>query len=256
MNVTLLNGIVAIDNNAFSGCPTTMTFHTPCDSATTKWAEGKGYKVIKSDHTPVTDPAVAPTVTESGLTEGSHCSACGAVLVPQEVIPRLVSLKECAISVKDAVYTGKALKPAPVVKYNGNRLVEGTDYTVTYKNNKAIGAATVTLTGMGNYAESVDVAFKINPKPVALSKLTAGTKQLTVTWKKGKNITGYQVQYSLKKNFASARTVTIKKAATVSTVLKKLTSKKAYYVRVRTYKTVKGKKYYSAWSKAKAAKVK
>ena len=109
---------------------------------------------------------------------------------------------------------------------------------------------------MGNYAESVDVAFKINPKPVALSKLTAGTKQLTVTWKKGKNITGYQVQYSLKKNFASARTVTIKKAATVSTVLKKLTSKKVYYVRVRTYKTVKGKKYYSAWSKAKAAKVK
>lgn len=40
-------------------------------------------------HTPVTDPAVAPTETTDGLTEGSHCSVCGAVLTAQEVIPML-----------------------------------------------------------------------------------------------------------------------------------------------------------------------
>ena len=80
MNITLLNGTMDIEDDAFSGCPTTMAFHTPCDSATTKWAEGKGYKVVKSDHTPVTDPAVAPSCTKTGLKEGSHCSACDKVI--------------------------------------------------------------------------------------------------------------------------------------------------------------------------------
>ena len=257
LDVTLLNSTMDIDDESFFGCLTTMTFHTPCDSATTKWAEGKGYTVVKSDHTPVTDPAVAPTCAEAGKTEGSHCSVCGKVLVKQQTVPKLISLKKCKITgIKDAVFTGKAIQPAPVVKYNGKKLVKGTDYTVKYAKNKAVGAATVTVTGIGRYGESVSKTFKINPKAVALSKLTAGKRQLTVTWKKGKNITGYQVQYSLKKSFSAAKTVTIKKAATVKTVLKKLTIGKKYYVRVRAYKTVSGKKYYSAWSKAKSAKVK
>ncbi len=257
LDVTLLNCTMDIEDDAFSGCPTTMTFHTPCDSATTKWAKGKGYKVVKSDHTPVTDPAVAPTCAEAGKTEGSHCSVCGKVLVKQKKIPKLISLKKCKITgIKDAVYTGKAIKPAPVVKYKGKELVKGVDYTVKYTANKAVGAATVTVTGIGRYGESVSKTFKINPKAVALSKLTAGKRQLTVKWKKGKDITGYEVQYSLKKNFAGAKKIRIKNAATVETVLKKLTTGKKYYVRVRAYKTVSGKKYYSAWSKAKSAKVK
>ena len=89
-----------------------------------------------------------------------------------------------------------------------------------------------------------------------LSSLTAGKSTITVKWKKGSNITGYQVQYSLKKSFASKKTVTVTKVATTKAVIRKLKSKKTYYVRIRTYKTVKGKKYYSAWSKAKAVKVK
>ena len=167
-----------------------------------------------------------------------------------------ISINKCKITgIEDAVYTGSAIKPAPVVKYNGTTLVSGTDYTVSYSNNKAVGTATVTITGIGKYGEAVKKSFKINPKPVALVLLTPGSKQLTVKWKKGANISGYEVQYSLKKSFASARKVSINKAGTVQTVLKKLTANKTYYVRVRTYKTVKGKKYYSTWSKAKSAKV-
>lgn len=86
--------------------------------------------------------------------------------------------------------------------------------------------------------------------------MTADKGTITVKWKKGGNITGYQLQYSLKKTFASPKTVTVPKAAAIKTVIKKLTAKKTYYVRIRTYKTVKSKKYYSAWSTAKAVKVK
>ena len=89
-----------------------------------------------------------------------------------------------------------------------------------------------------------------------LSKLTAGKGTMTVKWKKGSDITGYQLQYSLKKTFASPKTVTVPKPAAIKAVIKKLTAKKTYYVRIRTYKTVKSRKYYSAWSKAKAVKVK
>ena len=339
VSVTILNSNMDISNSAFSGCPTTIVFYTLCESMTTKSVESMGYSIVKSDHSPFTDPAVAPTCTETGktegshcsvcgvtikaqqavpakghtavtdkavattctetgktegshcsvcgatikaqqavpakghtpltdkavaptctetgLTEGSHCSVCGKILVKQKKIAKLISIKKCAITgIKNAVYTGKAIKPAPVVKYNGKKLVKGTDYTVKYATNKAVGTATVTITGRGKYGESVKKTFKINPKAVALSALTAGKQQLTVKWKKGAGITGYEVQYGLKKSFAEAKTVTIKKAATVKTVLKKLKTGKTYYVRVRAYKTVGGKKYYSAWSKAKGAKVK
>ena len=100
------------------------------------------------------------------------------------------------------------------------------------------------------------MTFAINPKATEFSKLTAGKKQATVKWKKQAGVTGYEIEYSLKKSFSGSKTVTVKKAATVSGTIKKLKKGKKYYVRVRTYKTVSGKNYYSAWSAVKSAKVK
>ena len=159
-------------------------------------------------------------------------------------------------AIKNQVYTGKAIKPTVTVKYDNTKLTKGTDYTVSYKNNKKIGTATVTITGKGNYTGKKTVKFDIVPKPVKLSSLTAGKKELTVKWIKGSNITGYEIEYSLKKDFKDKKTVTIKKAATTKTVLKKLQAAKTYYVRIRTYKTVNGKKYYSDWSAVKNKKTK
>lgn len=93
------------------------------------------------------------------------------------------------------------------------------------------------------------------PKATAIAKLTPAKKAFTVKWKK-KSCTGYQIRYSLKSSMASAKKVTVKKASTLSKKIRKLKSRKKYYVQVRTYKTVKGTKYYSRWSKKKAVKTK
>lgn len=94
------------------------------------------------------------------------------------------------------------------------------------------------------------------PKAVTGLSLKAGKKQLTVRWKKSAGVSGYEIQYGLKKNFKGAKTVTVSKAKTVKKVIKGLKKGKTYYVRIRAFNTVNGSKYYSAWSKALKAKVK
>ena len=171
--------------------------------------------------------------------------------------PKTVDISECEITVGNKTYTGKALKPAPVVKYGDKTLEKGTDYTVSYRNNKNVGIAVVNIEGIGDYSGAAEATFKIKPKGTTLSKLTGGKKKITVKWKKqAKQVTGYQIQYGTKKNFSDAKKVTIKGAKTVKTTIKKLKAKKIYYVRIRTYKTVSGKKYYSSWSKSKKIKTK
>ncbi len=174
-----------------------------------------------------------------------------------EVISEQIDISKAKVTaIKAQVYTGKALKPAVTVKYSGKKLVKDKDYTVAYKNNKKIGTATVTITGKGNYTGKTTVTFDIIPKGVKIASLTPGKKELTVKWAKGSGITGYEIEYCLKKDFKGAKTVTVKQAATTKTVLKKLRAAKTYYVRIRTYKTVNGKKYYSAWSAVKSRKTK
>lgn len=177
----------------------------------------------------------------------------GTQKVSFTITPRAVS--KCAVTgVEDMVYTGKAIKPLPTVKYGDKTLKKGTDYTLSYKNNKAVGKATVTINGKGNFTGTKQVTFRIAPKAVAISSLTAGKDSLEVQWEKSAGITGYQLQYSQVKDFSTAKSVTVTGVKSVSRVIRKLESGKTYYVRIRTYKTVNGAKYYSAWSATKAKK--
>lgn len=92
------------------------------------------------------------------------------------------------------------------------------------------------------------------PKKTSIKKTKKGKKSFSFTLKKVSGVSGYQVQTATDKKFKKGRkTVTSKKT---NVTFKKLKSKKKYYVRVRTYKTVKGKKYYSDWSKTKSVKTK
>ena len=130
------------------------------------------------------------------------------------------------------------------------------------KGRKYVGKYAVKITFKGKYSGTKTLYFTIKPKATSISSLTAGSKKFTVKWKKqATQTTGYQVQVATNKKFKkNKKTVTIKKQKTTKTTVKKLKAKKKYYVRVRTYKTVKinGKsiRIYSGWSKAKTVTTK
>ena len=123
---------------------------------------------------------------------------------------------------------------------------------------KGTGKATITVTAKATstYSKSVKkITVYGVPKKPEMKKLTAGKKKFTVQWKKDKKADGYQVQYSTDKKFKkNVKSVNVSKKSTKATV-KKLKKRKTYRVRVRSYKKINGKKYYSGWGKVKSVKV-
>ena len=189
----------------------------------------------------------------------NYCSVCKKTL-STTVIPKASIIKLKATSL---TYNGKVRTPKVIVKdRTGKTLVKNTDYTVSYaKGRKYVGKYAVKITFKGKYSGTKTLYFTIKPKATSISSLKAGSKKFTVKWKKqATQTTGYQVQYSASSKFSKAKTVTVGKNTTVSKKISKLSGKKKYYVRVRTYKTVKinGKsiRIYSGWSKAKTVTTK
>ena len=173
--------------------------------------------------------------------------------------PAKISISKCSVSnIKSKTYTGKVIHQSPTVKYGKTTLKKGTDYSLAYSKNINVGTATVTIKGIGNYNGSVKKTFKINPKGTSLKSLSAKKKGFTAKWsKQATQTTGYQIQYATNSKFTkNKKTVTVKGTKTTSKTVSKLSAKKKYYVRVRTYKTVNGKKYYSGWSKVKTVTTK
>ena len=294
----------------------------------------KDSRVIPAgDHTPAVDKAIAPSCTEEGKTEGSHCSVCGEILTPQESVPALghemvhydavaatctavghdaydacsrcdytegynelpalghawkhttnsatltkngsdhYQCSRCpaestttiyypktfTLSTTAYTYSGTVKKPAVTVKNSLGKTLPTTSYSVTYSNNKYVAKGTVKVTLKApRYYGTKTLYFKINPKGTYISKLTPKKRAFTATWKKqATQTTGYQIQYSTSSKFASGnKLVTVAKTGTTSKTISKLKAKKRYYVRVRTYKTVSGTRYYSAWSAKKYVKTK
>ena len=183
------------------------------------------------------------------------CSVCGA-----EQTEVIYAAKTIKLSKTSMTYNGKKQKPSvTIMDAAGKKLKNGTDYKVTYpKKTQNVGKYTVTVTLKGNYTGTVKKTFTILPKNTAISKLTASKNTVTVKWKKQtKQTAGYEIQYSTSSKFTKKTTKTVKvtKNSTTSKKITKLKAKKKYYVRIRTYQTVKvGKKstkIYSGWSKAK-----
>ncbi|MCD7716147.1 MAG: hypothetical protein LUI39_06825 [Lachnospiraceae bacterium] len=161
--------------------------------------------------------------------------------------------------IPDQTWTGSAITPAVTITYgNGTvTLVRGTDYEITYSKNTDVGTASVTITGLGSYCGTIEKTFCINPQPTALSALTAYCNGFKASWTKvSAQITGYQIQYSVSSTFSGSdvASATISDPSTVSKSYTVSNANTTYYVRVRTYKTVNGKDYYSEWSNSKSLK--
>ena len=167
------------------------------------------------------------------------------------------NFKKATVSgISNKSYTGKNITQSITVKYNGKTLKKGTDYTVSYSSNKSIGTATVKIAGKGSYTGTITKTFKINPAKQEIQKLTAKSKAFFVDWAQKGSATGYEIQYATNSKFTSAKKVTITNNKTDKATVSKLSGKKKYYVRVRSYTTVKGTKYYGAWSASKSVTTK
>lgn len=186
-------------------------------------------------------------------------SANGTVNVTSKYtkITKKLNLK---LSKTSYVYTGKNLKPTVTV-YNGKKKVANKYYTVTYKNNKNTGYATVIVKGKGKFAKYAGKAsFTIRPKQMRKPSVkSTGKKTLAVGWVRDAQATKYVVQYSQNNKFRgkTTRSVTINKNTIGKTTLKGLASGRYYYVRVRSYKVANGKNIYApSWSQVVKVRVK
>ena len=167
------------------------------------------------------------------------------------------NFKKATVSgISTKAFTGKNITQSITVKCNGKTLKNGTDYAVSYSNNKNIGTATVKITGKGSCTGTITKTFKINPAKQEIQKLTAKSKAFFVDWAQKGSATGYEIQYATNSKFTSAKKVTITNNKTDTKTISKLSGKKKYYVRVRSYTTVKGTKYYGAWSASKSVTTK
>ena len=180
-----------------------------------------------------------------------HCKNCETIS-EAIAIPRINSVK---ISATAYTYSGGVKTPSVTVKdANGNALHNKTDYIVQYASGrKNVGTYKVIVTLKDNYSGKKTLSFTISPKGTAISSLSKSKKAFTAKWKKqSAQTSGYQLLYSTNSKFKSRnKYVTVSSYKTTSKTIKKLAAKKKYYVKIRTYKSVSGKKYYSGWSAAK-----
>ena len=164
--------------------------------------------------------------------------------------------KASVSGISTKAFTGKAITQNVTVKVGNTVLKNGTDYTVSYSNNKKVGKATVKITGKGKYGGVITKTFKINPAKQQIQKLTAKSKAFFIDWAQKGSATGYEIQYATNSKFTSAKKVTITNNKTDKTTVSRLSANKKYYVRVRSYTTVGGTKYYGAWSATKTVTTK
>lgn len=186
-----------------------------------------------------------------------QCTICGKT----ESSTIIYAASTIKLSKTAYTYNGKEQQPSVTVQDSkGTALKKDADYTISYSTGrKNVGSYTVSIKFRGNYIGTFNKTFTIRPKPTVIAKIQPKSKGFKVTWKKQTSqTTGYEVQYSVKNKFAAqgtwSKNIAKNKNTSITVSAKKASQK--YYVRVRTYKTIKknGKsvKIYSSWSKSKS----
>ncbi|MCM1498892.1 MAG: InlB B-repeat-containing protein [Clostridium sp.] len=239
-------------------CTTGGTGHTECRLC--KDVVRTAVKMPAAGHIAGTAVVTKATIDKDGSIS-SHCTVCNASL-EKEVIDAIGSVRLTQIT---GVYNARVQNPPITAKDSkGNVLKQGVDYTVIYPQDmKNVGLYSIKVTFLGNYEGTAEFDYTITPKGTSISKLKAKKKGVSLKWKsQTSQTTGYEIQYSTSKKFTKKTTknVTVKKNKITSKSVSKQKAKKKYYVRIRTYKTVRVNgnniKITSGWSKVKTVKTK
>ncbi|MFR7984030.1 MAG: fibronectin type III domain-containing protein [Clostridia bacterium] len=206
--------------------------------------EGFAYYSAHASSIKQTNPKLVPT-ENLGIKEAETPTTPAKTSIRNATITGVPS--------KASAYTGKRKKPNVKVVLGAKTLKNGTDYKVTYSNNLRPGRATITVTGIGNYTDTKKAYFNISPKKASMKKTKVKkNRRLTVTWKRQTMATGYQVVAGTNRATTKNRKViNVTRNKTTSKTFKKLKRGKRYYVKVRAYKKINGKKVYGAYSKVK-----
>ncbi|MBR7060340.1 MAG: fibronectin type III domain-containing protein [Eubacterium sp.] len=184
------------------------------------------------------------------------CDVCNCMYY--KINKTIKKVKTISLSTTKYTYNGKAKTPKVTIKDRKGNKISTKNYKVKYSNNKKVGTGKVKITFKNDYEGTYTKTFKINPKGTSLKSVSKKRKGFTAKIKKQATQTsGYQIQYATNSKFSkNKKTVTVKGNKNTSKTVSGLKGGKKYYVRVRTYKTVNGKKYYSSWSKAKTVTTK
>ena len=252
-SIVIKEGVTVIGTKAFENMPYAESISLPASLKTIK--EGafynNGFEVINYAGTSEQYDKIDMADDVKSDIDAIDIEAKGDAEEPDEPVQRMhIKYADPELSQTTFAYTGRAIKPF-LAEYLG--LTENDDYTLKYKNNKAIGKGYVIVTGVGEYYGTYTLTFRIVPKKAALSKVTPGKKRMTVKIKSKVATTGgsiYQIAYRVKGTSKWKYTTT----KTQSKVIKKLKKGKKYQVKVRAYKSVSGTKYYGAWSTVKTTK--
>ena len=257
-NISIPKSVKNIGERAFQACNKDLVLSVHKGSYAEVYAKENGHKysyagsseIFPCTHT-FSSFLTKAMVGKNGVITKT-CVKCGEKTTIIIYMPKTVKLSKTSFT-----YNNRNQKPSVIIKDSQGKVLSGkTDYVVIYsKGMKSVGKYILTIKFKGNYSGTVKKTFTIVPKGVSISKVTSKKKGFTVKWKKQTVQTvGYQIAYSTDSKFSSKNTkiVSVGKNKTTLKIIGKIKAKKKYYVRVRTYKTVKGKKYYSGWSKIKS----
>ena len=259
-SITIPNRVTSIEGYTFWGCSSLSNIMIPNSITSIGYRAFENCNRLENVYYNGSKEEWTQISVDSGNSELHnaviHCSD-GDIIPTKTPSITPLNTNNVQLTTTKVTYNGKAQTPAVTVKDNQGKVIANTNYTVQYTNNQNVGQASVTVTFKGSYSGTVTKTFEIVPAGTKISKITAKKKGFTVKWKKqAVQTTGYEIQYSTSNKFKGAKTAGNIKAKKTSQTISKLKAKKKYYVRIRTYKTVGGKNYYSDWSAAKNIKTK
>lgn len=266
--VEIESGVKSIGKKAFYGCSDLSKITIPASVTSIGedflwtgeyWVSGESHVVNATICAPQ-DSYAAQYAKENGIryTNGEQSEKNDKE--EEETTSNPVSIVNAKVSglKKSYAYNGKEVTPKVTVTLGNKKLKEDEHYIVDYDNNSDIGKATIKIKGIFDYSGTIQKTFLIVPKKAKMLKLkSVKPRTIDINWRKDSKSSGYQIQYAANSKFTKNRKkVNVENNLIGSKRISKLVKGRKYYVRVRSYRIIVGKKYYGSWSKVKKVKCK